>query len=128
MSVAEPASGYEDDGLILPRDKAAPGSALTPTEGEGIEARWEFGDWMLGHVPDGGERLPKGFLQQLAAATDKSERELSYRIQFARQFPDKRNALRLSKSWFQIVTEVCPRSESGRSPYRSRLWRPSAMR
>jgi hypothetical protein len=81
---------------------------------EGIEARWEFGRWMLTHVPEGGSKLPTGFLTRLSEATGKGRRELQYRRQFAEQFPTRdalRNALRNRPSWYEIVNEVLGRRQ-----------------
>lgn len=82
---------------------------IDAAEGEGIEARWEFGRWMLTHVPAGRKKLPVGFLAQLAEATGKSRRELQYRAQFAEWCPDRDalcNALHNHRSWRDIVAAL----------------------
>lgn len=88
---------------------------IDAAEGEAIAERWEFGRWMLTHIPDGGKKLPDGFLSKLADATGKSRRELKYRRQFADQFPTQAalgNVLPNHRSWHEIVSKVLPeRSE-----------------
>jgi len=84
---------------------------IDAAEGEAILERWEFGRWMLTHVPDGGKKLPVGFLPQLAAATGKSERELKYRRQFAEKFPTRRalgTVVRKHRSWTEIREHALP--------------------
>lgn len=74
-------------------------------EGEGIEARWEFGRWMLGHVPEGGKKLPDGFLAGLAEATAKSRSELEHRRWFAAKVPTREallTAVSNHRSWTEI--------------------------
>ena len=61
---------------------------IDAAEADAITERWEFGKWMLTHVPEGGKKLPTGFITNLAEATGKSQRELSYRREFAERCPD----------------------------------------
>jgi len=62
---------------------------IDAAEADGIRERWEFGRWMLGHVPEDGKKLPTGFLGGLAKATGKGLSELKYRRQFAENFPSE---------------------------------------
>jgi hypothetical protein len=83
-------------------------------EAEGIEARWEFGRWMLTHVSAGRRKLPDGFLAGLARATGKSERELRYRAQFAREcsaLDAVRQRVAEYGSWHELVEHL-----GGRTP------------
>lgn len=84
---------------------------IDAAETDAITERWEFGRWMLTHVPEGGKKLPDGFLDGLAAATGKSRRELKYRRQFAEQFPTREalgNVLPNHRSWHDIVSQALP--------------------
>lgn len=84
---------------------------IDAAEGEGIRARWEFGRWMLAHVPAGGKKLPDGFLDSLVEATGKSRAELKKRRQFAEKFADDgalANALSNRPSWHEIVNDLLP--------------------
>lgn len=72
--------------------------------GHGLKYRWEFGRWMLTHVPGDKKKLPDGFLPALERATGTSRAELGNRRQFAVQF-DKQalaNAVRQRRSWHEI--------------------------
>lgn len=78
---------------------------IDAAESDAITERWEFGRWMLTHVPEGGKKLPDGFLERLAEATGKSRRELKYRRQFAEQFPTREalgTAVPNYRSWAEI--------------------------
>lgn len=87
---------------------------IDAAEGEGIEGRWEFGKWMLSHVPKNGKKLPDGFLEQLTEATGKSRRELEYRRQFAEKFPTGiTQHVAEWGSWHEIVNDVLPEKEKG---------------
>jgi hypothetical protein len=82
---------------------------IDTADGEGIEARWEFGRWMLSHVPEGGKKLPDGFLEQLSETTGKSRTELKYRRAFAERYPDRdslANVLANRSSWHDIVAAL----------------------
>lgn len=59
---------------------------IDAAEGDGVRARWEFGKQMLA-ARDGAGRLPNGYLAALVERTGKSRAELTYRTQFAAQFP-----------------------------------------
>jgi hypothetical protein len=87
---------------------------IDTAEHNGIEARWEFGRWMLSHVPEGRVKLPTGFLDRLREATGQSRAELKNRRQFAEQFPTRAalaHALANCSSWYQIVNEVLGRRQ-----------------
>ncbi len=76
-------------------------------EGEGIEARWKFGRLLLERRI--GKQLPKGLLREVAEATSKSTREISYRMQVADSYPDRaqlRNALQTYRSWFELTQSL----------------------
>lgn len=78
-----------------------------------FRARWEFGHMLLA-ARDGAGRLPNGFLAELVDETGKSRRELSYRAQFATDFPSEAelcNALHSFGSWrdaIRALEEVRP--------------------
>lgn len=79
---------------------------IDAAEGEAITERWEFGRWMLTFVPEGGKKLPDGFLDGLTEATGKSRAELKFRRQFAERCPSQEalaNALANHRSWHAIV-------------------------
>lgn len=59
---------------------------IDAAEGDGLRARWEFGQQMLA-ARDGAGRLPNGYLSALVERTGKSRSELGYRVQFAASFP-----------------------------------------
>ncbi len=42
---------------------------IDAAETDAITERWQFGRWMLTHVPEGGKKLPDGFLERLTDAT-----------------------------------------------------------
>ena len=78
-------------------------------EADAITDRWEFGRWMLSHVPNGQKKLPVGFLGALAKATGKSQRELQYRRQCAERYPNVdaiAKCIAQCGSWFAVVTEA----------------------
>jgi len=78
-------------------------------EAEAVTDRWEFGQWMLSHVPEGRKKLPDGFLDGLAKATGKSRSELQYRRQFAERFPSREalaNVLDNHPSWHDIINDA----------------------
>lgn len=76
--------------------------------GEDLRARWEFGRWMLSHVPEGRSNLPAGFIAGLAEATGRSEAELKNRRQFAEHFDERAlaNAVSYSVSWHEISNRL----------------------
>lgn len=64
---------------------------------------------MLGRLPEGGKKLPTGFLSKLAEATGKSQTELRYRRLFAEKVPDRDsfvNTVDEYRSWHEIVNEA----------------------
>ena len=81
-------------------------------EHDGIWARWEFGNALLvERAANGGKQLPHGRLDEVCAATGKSEREIRYRIQFAEQHPTKEKvgtAVQTFSSWTQIRDSLTP--------------------
>lgn len=82
-------------------------------EHEAITERWEFGKWMLEHVPEGGKKLPDGFLDGLSDATGKSRTELQYRRQFAERYPSREalsTAVDNHASWTDIREQALPES------------------
>ena len=84
---------------------------IDAAETDAITERWEFGRWMLTHVPEGGKKLPTGFLARLSEATGKSRSELKYRREFAERIPTKEalaNALANHPSWREVVSEALP--------------------
>ncbi len=75
-------------------------------EGEGILARWEFGQEILAERV--GKKLPKGRLDEIAAAIGKSRTEVAYRALFAVRFATREallNAVEQWRSWHEIVNE-----------------------
>jgi hypothetical protein len=88
---------------------------IDAAEAEGITERWEFGRLMLA-AREGKKRLPNGYLAELVSRTGKSQRELSYRIQFAERYPTEaelRNALRDYSSWHDMVEHLAAKPEDG---------------
>lgn len=82
---------------------------INAAESEAIAQRWEFGRWMLSHVPAGGKKLPDGFLDGLVEATGKSRSELQYRRQFAERFPSAEalsTAVDNRRSWTEIRDQL----------------------
>lgn len=78
---------------------------IDAAESDAITERWEFGRWMLTHVPEGGKKLPTGFLSQLAEETGKSRSELQYRKQFAERHPTEEalsTAVDNHRSWTEL--------------------------
>lgn len=76
---------------------------IADDEAHAIGVRWMFGKLMLDSRGDR-QRLPKGALAAMSAATGISRRELQYRMAFADKFPtetDMRNVLHLS--WHEII-------------------------
>lgn len=76
-------------------------------EGNGILARWEFGLAVLAERGDR-KQLPKGRLDEIAAAIGKSREEVVKRAAFAYLYPTPeqvRNAITNFGSWYRIVTE-----------------------
>jgi N6-adenosine-specific RNA methylase IME4 len=76
-------------------------------EGDGIMARWEFGREVLAERV--GKQLPKGRLDEIAAAIGKTTREVQYRAAFFVRFPsleEVRNAVSHFGSWHEIVAEA----------------------
>jgi hypothetical protein len=69
-----------------------------------LRGRWEFGRWMLEHVPEGQKKLPDGFLAGLEEATGCSRAELKNRRQFAAEYDPEALAKAISQSvsWYQI--------------------------
>lgn len=118
-----------------PEFDLAPGLRLEEridgAEGDAIEARWEFGRWMLTLIPEGGKQVPKGVRNALVAATHKSRQELGFRMQFAKVYgsPDElANAVSKLRSWHAIIqglssaaaTDDGKRSDDGERPKRQR--------
>lgn len=71
---------------------------------------------MLTHVPEGGKKLPDGFLERLAEATGKSQRELQYRCQFAKHYPSRdaiAQCIAERRSWFSITQDGLPERRNG---------------
>lgn len=77
-------------------------------EDEALKGRWEFGHWMLSHVPEGRRKLPNGFLEGLVKATGSSRAELAARRQFAEDFDQRAlsNAVRQRVSWHRVVNQL----------------------
>jgi hypothetical protein len=74
---------------------------------ESLRDRWEFGKRMLAERK--GKQLPKGRMADLVKATDKSQRELSYRMQFAEAYPTEEQvctAMQTFKSWRQVKNKL----------------------
>ena len=70
---------------------------------ESLRERWEFGRLMLAERK--GKQLPKGRIGELVEATGKSQAELSWRAQFAEQYPTEAEvsrALETFTSWSQV--------------------------
>ena len=84
---------------------------VSSAEADGLRARWEFGRELL-KARDGKGRLPNGYLAAVVERTGASQREISYRIQFAERYPTKRElrkALQDCGSWWGVI-EALPRS------------------
>jgi hypothetical protein len=65
-------------------------------------------------VPEGGKKLPTGFLSALSEATGKSRSELKFRRTFAERFPtpdELANELANRSSWFDITQNLAERPE-----------------
>jgi len=94
---------------------------IDAAETDGLRQRWEFGRLMLA-ARQGLKRLPNGFLAELVERTGKSQRELSYRAQFAERFPTEdqlRNALQSFDSWYALATHL---GQSGQTSSMSGNW------
>lgn len=81
---------------------------IDAAEGDGLRARWEFGQQMLA-ARDGAGRLPNGYLADLVERTGKSRSELGYRVQFAATFPSEEelsNALDSFTSWREATKSL----------------------
>ncbi|MFT3871098.1 MAG: MT-A70 family methyltransferase [Nocardioides sp.] len=77
-------------------------------EGDGLRARWEFGQQMLA-ARDGAGRLPNGYLAALVERTGKSRTELARRIRFADRFPGEDelcHAVTQFPSWHEVVKHL----------------------
>jgi 16S rRNA G966 N2-methylase RsmD len=73
-------------------------------EGDGIMARWEFGREVLAERV--GKQLPKGRLDEIAAAIGKSRQEIGRRLIFASRYPTREevsHAVRTFGSWHDIA-------------------------
>lgn len=103
MVVVEPAEA----GFLL--DQLAEIDArVDAAEGEGIRERWLFGRRIVEEYGEG--QLPNGLLAELAERTGKSQRELKYRVQFARLCDEEQlgNAVAQWSSWHGIVNHGLP--------------------
>lgn len=77
---------------------------IDENESTALRARWEFGHQML-TARDGKKRLPDRYLAELIERTGKSQRELSYRQQFAEVFPTEEElctAVQSFESWTAV--------------------------
>jgi hypothetical protein len=85
---------------------------------ESLRERWEFGKLMLAERK--GKQLPKGRIGELVEATGKSQAELSWRAQFAEQYPTEAEvyrALETFTSWSQVKRSLSkPAKPQGKSP------------
>ena len=82
---------------------------IDAAEHEAIRDRWEFGRWMLTYVPEGGKKLPDGFLDSLCEATGKSRSELQFRRRFAERCESEEalcNALHNHRSWGAVIDSL----------------------
>lgn len=80
---------------------------VTDSVRDSLRERWEFGRLMLAERT--GKQLPKGRIAELAQVTGKSQTELSYRAQFAEQYPTEdevSTALETFTSWTQVKTSL----------------------
>lgn len=81
---------------------------IDENESDALRARWEFGKGMLADRQGKG-RLPDRYLSDLVKATGKSQRELSYRLQFAEIYPTEDelcSALQSFDSWFSLTKSL----------------------
>jgi N6-adenosine-specific RNA methylase IME4 len=88
---------------------------IDAAETDAITERWEFGRWMLTHVPEGGKKLPTGFLARLSEATGKSLAELKFRRQFAERVPNTdalATVVANHRSWTEIREQVLPADDT----------------
>lgn len=76
---------------------------IDAAEGDGLRARWEFGQQMLA-ARDGAGRLPNGYLSALCERVGKSRSELKYRAQFAATYSEEElaTAVALCPSWTDV--------------------------
>jgi hypothetical protein len=85
---------------------------------ESLCERWEFGKLMLAERK--GKQLPKGRIGELVEATGKSQAELSWRAQFAEQYPTEAEvsrALETFTSWSQVKRSLSkPAKPQGKPP------------
>lgn len=78
---------------------------IDAAEGTALRDRWEFGHALLA-ARDGAGRLPNGYLADVVGRTGKSRAELTYRTQFAAQYPTETelfNALNSCSSWREVA-------------------------
>jgi len=79
----------------------------------GIRARWESGHHILKRRE--GKQLPKGLLKHLCVALEVSQRELSYRTQFAQFCPTETelsNAVAKFSTWKEIIEQALPKTRT----------------
>ena len=78
-------------------------------EGEGILARWHFGQLLLRERElNGGKQLPHGRLDEVALAIGKGRGEVNRRLQFAAEYPTEgkvHHAVMTFGSWHRIVRD-----------------------
>jgi hypothetical protein len=80
---------------------------------DGIRARWDSGHHILKRRD--GKQLPVGLLKHLCVSLEVSQRELSYRTQFAEMCPTETELSKtLAKfpTWNQIITHAFPKTRT----------------
>lgn len=82
---------------------------INASERASITARWEFGRWMLEHVPAGRKRLPNDLLDRISEEIGPDRRELLCRQALAERFrTEDELAVAVDRfgSWDEIVSQV----------------------
>lgn len=90
---------------------------ITSAEGNGLQARWDFGRAML--ALRRGAKLSPGDLDKACAAVGASRAEIQRRIQFAAKFPTKvalSHAVRQWPTWHAMVSEGLPTKREKPTP------------
>lgn len=82
--------------------------AVDRSEGEGLRARWQSGQFILG-LRAGRKQLPNGLLGEMAKTLEVHQSELSARMKFAAKFPTEAqlsNAVGKYRTWHEIKAKA----------------------
>jgi hypothetical protein len=93
---------------------------IVSTEGDGLRARWEFGQMLLPNRE--GKKFPKGFLDSVAKETGASRIELQKRVRFAERFSTEDemcNGVTQWPTWHQMVRDGLARKQGESEPKQS---------